>query len=112
MLSKMDSRRLEKRSGKRTSMVVGLKIPRPQSHDPGLVVHTLDISSSGAKVGALREWIQPGSVLIVQRAHTRIRCLVVWSREIAPREIQIGIKFLSQDFRVWGLDLDDDCAGV
>lgn len=93
-------------------MVIGLRIPQPQSHDSGLLVHTLDISSSGAKVGALREWIQPGSVLIVQRAHTRARCLVMWSRQIAAREIQIGIKFLGQDSHLWGLDLDDDCAGV
>src|SRR5581483_1144423 len=112
MLSKMNPRALDKRSVKRTKMVLGLRVPQPQSHAPDLLVHTLDISTSGAKVGAVREWIQPGSILVVQRGHTRARCLVMWSREIAPREIQIGIKFLGQDVHLWGVDLDDDRVGI
>jgi hypothetical protein len=93
-------------------MVFGLRLPQQQSQDSGLLVHTLDISSSGAKVGALRSRIQPGSILILQRSHSRVRCLVIWSREIAPREIQIGVKFLGQDAHVWGLDLEDHSAGI
>jgi hypothetical protein len=112
MLRKMDTKTLDKRSVKRTKMVLGLRVPQPQSHASDLLVHTLDISSSGAKVGAVREWIQPGSILMVQRGHMRARCLVMWSREIAPREIQIGIKFLGQDAHLWGLELEDDRVGV
>ena len=93
-------------------MVVGLRLPDQRLHAADLIVHTLDISSSGAKIGALREWMQPGSELVVQRKQTRARCLVMWSRKVAPGEIQIGIKFLGRDSRFWGLDLDDDCAGV
>jgi hypothetical protein len=36
----------------------------------------------------------------------------MWSRKLAPGEVQIGIKFLSRDSHIWGLDLDDDCVGV
>jgi hypothetical protein len=100
-------------------MVVGLRVLQQRSpvadllvHTLDISVHTLDISSSGAKIGALREWMQPGSALIVQRRHTRARCLVMWSRTVAPGEIQIGIKFLGRDSHFWGLDLDEDCAGV
>ena len=108
----MDTKTLDKRSVRRTKMVVGLKIPRPQSQAPDLLVHTLDISSSGAKIGAVREWIQPGSILAIQRKHNRFQCRVMWSRQIGPREIQIGIEFLGCDTQIWGLDLDEDCAGV
>jgi hypothetical protein len=93
-------------------MVVGLRVPQQRSPVAGLLVHTLDISSSGAKIGALREWIQPGCALIVQRRHNRAQCLVMWSRKVAPGEIQIGIKFLGRDSHFWGLDLEEDCAGV
>jgi hypothetical protein len=112
MLNKMDTRALDKRSVKRTRMVLGLRVPQQPSHAADLLVHTLDISSSGAKIGALREGMQPGSVLIVQRRHTRARCRVMWSRRLAPGEVQIGIKFLGRDSHFWGLDLDDDCVGV
>jgi PilZ domain-containing protein len=112
MLNKTDTKTLDKRNVKRTKMVVGLRVAQQRSHVGDLLVHTLDISSSGAKIGALREGMQPGSVLIVQRRHTRARCLVMWSRKVAPGEIQIGIKFLGRDSNFWGLDLDENCAGV
>ena len=108
----MDIKTLEQRTVKRTKMVIGLRLPKPQSHTPDLLVHTLDISSSGAKIGALREWVQPGSVLIIQRRHTRIRCRVTWSRKIGPQEVQIGVEFVGSGNTFWGLDLDDNCVGV
>ena len=111
MLSQ-NTRRLDKRVTKREKMVLGLKVHQPESQDSGLLVHTLDISSSGAKVGAFREPIQPGTVIIVQRAGTRIHCLVIWSRQVAPQEVQIGIKLLGQDASLWGLELDDERAGT
>lgn len=108
----MDTKTLDKRTVKRTKMVVGVKVPQPQSQAPDLLVHTLDISSSGARIGAVREWIQPGSVLVIQRRHNRAQCRVMWSRQIAPREIQMGIEFLGRDTQIWGLELDEECAGV
>ena len=108
----MDTKTLDKRRVRRTKMVVGLKIPQLQSQAPDLLVHTLDISSSGAKIGAVRQWIQPGSILAIQRNLNRSQCRVMWSRQIGPREIQIGIEFLGRDTQIWGLDLDEDCAGV
>ena len=110
--SKVDTRRLDKRSVRRIKMVVGLRVQQPQLQAPDLLVHTLNISSSGAKIGAVREWIQPGSVLVVQHKRKRAQCRVKWTRAIASREIQIGIEFLAPFPQIWGLDLDEDCAGV
>ena len=107
----MSTKALDKRTVKRTKMVLGLRVRKPQPQAPDLLVHTLDINCSGAKIGALREWIEPDSLLVVHRGHTRARCRVVWSRQVGPTEIQIGIEFSGQDVRFWGLDLDD-CAGV
>lgn len=112
MRSKVDTRRLDKRSLRRTKMVVGLRVRQPQSQVADLLVHTLDISSSGARIGAVRERIQPGSVLVIQYKHSRAQCRVKWSRQIAPRDIQIGIEFLGRYPHIWALDLDEDCAGV
>lgn len=108
----MKSKNVEKRTLKRTKMVVGLRLPQSQFSTPDAFVHTLDISSSGAKIGALREWIAPGSVLLLQRRHMRAQCRVVWSRNVAPGEIQIGIEFLGREAQFWGFDLEDELAGV
>ena len=83
----MDTRTLDKRCVKRTKMVLGLRLPQQQSQDSGLLVHTLDISSSGAKVGALRSRIQPGSILILQRRlayPSRPRTPKATTTEVAP----------------------------
>ncbi len=93
-------------------MVVGLRVPQQLSHVSDVLVHTLDISYSGARIGALREGVQPGSVLTVQRKHTRTQCRVMWSRRVAPGEIQIGIEFMGRDTHFWGLDLEEDCVAV
>ena len=108
----MEKKAFEKRTVKRTKMVVGLRVPRPQRQAADLLVHTLDISSVGAKIGALRGWIRPGSVLLIQRRHTRARCRVTWSRKIGPQEVQIGVEFLGREAGFWGVDLDDSCAGL
>jgi len=110
--SKVDTKALDKRNVRRTNMVVGLRVSQPQSQTLDLLVHTLDISSSGAKIGAVREWIQPGSILIIQCKHKRAQCRVKWSRQMEPREIQIGIEFLGRDPQIWGLELGEDRAGL
>jgi hypothetical protein len=108
----MNPKTFDKRTVKRIKMVLGLRLRQLQPQAPDLLVHTLDLNSSGAKIGALREWIEPDSLVVVHRGHTRVRCRVVWSRQVGPREVQIGIEFPKQDARLWGLDLDEDCAGV
>jgi PilZ domain len=108
----MNTKELDKRGIKRTKMVAGLRLSIPKPQAPNLLVHTLDISSSGAMIGALRERIEPGSILFIQRRHTRAQCRVMWSRQLAPGEVQIGIEFLGHDARFWGLDLEDGCAEV
>jgi PilZ domain-containing protein len=108
----MNTKEFDKRGIKRTKMVAGLRLSISKPQAPNLLVHTLDISSSGAMIGALRERIEPGSVLFIQRRHIRAQCRVMWSRQLAPGEVQIGIEFLGHDARFWGLDLEDGCAEV
>ena len=110
----MDGKILEKRTVKRTKMVVALKVlkAQPEAQDQQFIAHTLDISSVGARVGAVRELIQPGSVVTVQRKQTRAQCRVMWSRQMASGEIQLGIEFLGRNPQLWGIELEDDCAGV
>ena len=107
----MDAKALERRSARRTKMVVGLRVPG-HSQTTDKLVHTLNISSLGAKIGAMREWIQPGSIITLQRKHARVQCQVMWSRSVGPGEIQMGIEFMGSKGHFWGLDLEDNTAGV
>lgn len=110
--AEMENKSLEKRVLRRTKMVVGLRISQPEENASQLLVHTLDISSTGAKIGAVREYIQPGSVLLLQHGRNRAQCRVIWSRRVGPTEIQMGVEFLKHSARFWELDLDEGRAGV
>jgi hypothetical protein len=108
----MDNKSLENRVLRRTKMVVGLRISQSEQNANQLLVHTLDISSTGAKIGSLREYIQPGRVLLLQHGRNHAQCRVIWSRRVGPTEIQMGVEFLKSGARFWELDLDEGRAGV
>jgi hypothetical protein len=108
----MYRRDLEKRTIRRMKMVLGLKLYNSSPLSRTLLVHTLDISRSGAKVGALREHIQPGTLLAVQYKHVRASCTVVWSRTLDRGETQIGIELVGHNDDFWGLTLHDNSAGI
>ena len=110
--TEMDNKALEKRVLRRTKMVVGLRLHQPKLHANQLLVHTLDISSTGAKIGAVREYVRPGDVLLIQHGHNRAQCRVIWSRRVGPTEIQMGVEFLKNNPRFWHVDLDEGRAGV
>jgi hypothetical protein len=105
----MDTRALEKRAVNRAKMVLGIRLSSPQLCGRNLVVHTLDISSSGAKVGALREWIAPGTILAIRYKHVRAQCCVIWSQTFPSGETHIGIELEAHKAHLWGLD---SCAGI
>ena len=112
-VAEMHHKALENRVLRRTKMILGLRISQPEVHASPLIVHTLDISSTGAKIGALREDIHSGSVILVQRGHNRAECSVMWSRRVGPKEIHIGVEFLKHNARFWNLDLDEGSdAGI
>ncbi|HEX3321010.1 MAG TPA: PilZ domain-containing protein [Terriglobales bacterium] len=110
----MDAKILERRTTKRTKMVATLKIlgPDPQGPASTQLAHTLDISSSGAKIGAMRAEIEPGIILVLQHKQARAQCRVTWVRRMSSGEFQIGVEFLKPNAQFWGIDLDDERVGV
>src|SRR6202049_271086 len=62
----METHRLENRRFKRARMVVAVKISHPESDgNSGQLVHTLDLGTSGAKLGGLREEIIVGKIVVL-----------------------------------------------
>lgn len=78
----------------------------------GVAVHTLNLSSTGAKLGAFRHNVKRGDVLTMQRQHKRAKCKVVWTREVGPQEIQVGIEFLQAEEGFWGVPLEESRNGI
>ena len=91
-------------------MVVPVKSHRANTAPSA--VHTLDLSSSGAKLGAVREAVNCGEVLTIQRQHKRAKCRVVWVRDMGHGEIHVGVELVQPDSDFWGVTLEDSVGVV
>lgn len=83
-------------------MVLPVKVSAQQST---LLVHTVDISGVGARLGGLRMQLQPGSTIDLQRGSRKAKFMVKWIQQLGANEIQIGVEFLEPQDNFWGVDL-------
>ncbi len=71
------------------------------------LAHTLDITSSGARVGGMRVLLNARDVVWLQCRHRKAQFRVVWTgRPGGAREHQVGIECVEQMRNIWGLELE------
>jgi hypothetical protein len=93
---------LDKRKSTRRKMVLPVKVMIDQiTH----LAHTVDITESGARLGALRMQLKPGTIISLQRGSQRAKFQIAWVRQLAPTELQAGIESLQPQDSFWGVDL-------
>jgi hypothetical protein len=93
---------LDKRKSPRRKMVLPVKVLIDKvTH----LAHTVDITESGARLGALRTELQPGTIISLQRGSKRAKFQIAWVRQLAPNELQAGIESLQPQASFWGVDL-------
>ena len=71
------------------------------------LAHTIDITDVGARLGALRTQIQPGTIISLQRGSKKAKFRVEWIRELSCNELQAGIESVEPQNNFWGVDLSD-----
>ena len=98
-------RMLNKRKSSRRRMVLPVKVSVDQvTH----LAHTVDITSTGARLGALRTQLQLGAIISLQRGAKKAEFRVQWIRELGPNELQAGIESLKTENNFWGVNLSDE----
>jgi len=98
-----------KRRHKRIKMVLPVRIWVKDDLDQPVseVVHTLDITPGGARLGAVHRALKIGDKLTLQYRQRRIQFRVVWVKALeGTREYQIGLESLTSGEN-WGLDLPE-----
>ena len=97
----------------RTKMVLPLRVwpddENGQNAEPQLA-HTVDISPIGGRLGGLRNPLQTGQTIMLQRGQKRSQFRVVWTKQLGPFEIQAGIESVAFEEKVWGVELPDEPA--
>ena len=72
------------------------------------LVHTLDITPNGARLGAIHHALRAGEKLTLQYRQRRIQFRVVWVKPLeGTNEYQVGLEGLSSSGDNWGLELPD-----
>jgi len=73
------------------------------------LAHTLDITPTGARLGAIRHELKAGDKLMLQYKQRKIQFRVVWVTPLeGTREYQVGLESLGNEG--WGLELNDSDA--
>jgi hypothetical protein len=96
---------LNKRKLLRRKMVLPVKVSVDKvTH----LAHTLDITSTGARLVAYQTPLQSGMIIGLQRGAKKAKFRVEWIKQLAPNELQAGIELLKPQSNFWGVDLSDD----
>jgi hypothetical protein len=99
---------MNKRRHKRIKMVLPVKISAKDASNKHFdeLAHTLDITNSGARLGAIRHHLKAGDKLLLQYRQRKIQFRVVWVRQLeGTSEFQVGVEAINHGGETWGLEL-------
>ena len=98
------------RSGNRTKAVIPVKIKGRDSSGKDFeeVAHTLDITSTGARLGSIRRELNLLDEITVFYRQRKMQFRVMWKKKLqGTSEFQIGLKALAHDREGWGLSFSN-----
>lgn len=71
------------------------------------LAHTLDLTPTGARLGAIRHELKALDTLVILYRQRRIEFTVIWTRLLAGQsEYQVGLQMVAQESDPWGLSVD------
>lgn len=101
---------MEQRRGSRTKAVLPVRVKGKDSAGKAfdVLVHTLDVTPDGVRLGSVRHQLKVLDELTVFYRQRRIQFRVVWTKKLeGTSEFQVGLKAVTQDGEAWGLSFPD-----
>ncbi len=92
----------ERRAHNRKKLVLPVRLTVANETE---FVHTLDLTSGGAKIGNVRSELEVGKLVTLSRGSHRAKFRVAWIHQIGPKDMQVGLEALQQDNNLLGVDL-------
>ena len=97
---------LIQRRGNRMKAVLPVRIKGKDSAGKAFdeLVHTLDVTASGARLGSVRHELKVGDDITIFYRQRRVQFRVVWTKKMkGTSEFQVGLQATTQDKEAWGL---------
>jgi len=98
------------RRGNRTKAVLPVRVKGKDSAGKAFeeLVHTLDVTPEGARLGSVRREMSVLDEITIFYRQRRIQFRVVWVKKLkGTSEFQVGLRAVMQDSEVWGLDFPE-----
>jgi hypothetical protein len=100
----------DQRRGSRTKAVLPVKVKGKDRTGQTFeeLVHTLDVTPEGARLGSVRRELNLFDEITIFYRQRRIQFRVVWTKKMkGTSEYQVGLQAVSQDHEAWGLNLPE-----
>lgn len=97
---------MNQRRGNRTKAVLPVRVKgRDSSGKPfEELVHTLDVTASGVRLGSVRRELNVLDEITVFYRTRKMQFRVVWTKKLkGTSEFQVGLRALTQDKEAWGM---------
>jgi hypothetical protein len=98
------------RRGNRTKAVIPVRVKGKDSAGKTFedLVHTLDVTPTGIRLGSVRHALNVLDEITVFYRQRKIQFRVVWTRKMqGTSEFQVGLKAVTGDSEAWGLNFSD-----
>jgi len=94
------------RRGNRRKAVLPVRIKGKDASGKSFeeLVHTLDVTAAGARLGSVRHELNPSDEITVFYRQRKMHFRVVWIRKMkGSSEFQVGVQGVTVDRETWGL---------
>jgi hypothetical protein len=72
------------------------------------LVHTLDVTPDGVRLGSVRQQLSALDEVTVFYRRRKIQFRVVWTKKLeGTSEFQVGLQAVTRDCEAWGLNFPD-----
>jgi hypothetical protein len=98
------------RRGNRTKAVLPVRVKGKDSAGKTFeeLVHTLDVTPDGVRLGSVRHELSVLDQITVFYRQRKIQFRVVWTKRMkGTSEFQVGLQAVTQDSEAWGLNFPD-----
>jgi hypothetical protein len=98
------------RRGNRTKAVLPVRVKGNDSTGKTFeeLVHTLDVTPDGVRLGSVRHELNVLDELTVFYRQRKIQFRIVWTKKMkGTSEFQVGLQAVTQDSEVWGLSFPE-----
>jgi hypothetical protein len=100
----------KQRRGDRTKAVLPVRVKGTDSSGRPFedLVHTLDVTAQGARLGSVRRELNLLDEITIFYRQRKIQFRVVWTKKMkGTSEFQVGLQAVTHDSEAWGLSVPD-----